>query len=382
MKTWKRVVLIVLYILASLGLLFYSFTQIDLGLTVSRIGIIQTAQRWFAHFGYFERPQSTFVYIGLLLLWFSLYALMLYLSHRKKISFHFIWTIIFVIVSISIFSYPAFSYDFFNYMFTAKTVALYHKNPYSVIPLDFTGFDPWIMFMRWTHLPSAYTPLWISLTIPLYLLSFGVFLPFLFLLKGIFSLSYVLSCIAIYLVSRKEKFLYPEKILVAFALNPLVIIESLISPHNDIVMMALVLWAYVFFIDKKHFVSVFFFALSIGLKFMTIFIFPMYFLRWNRKGLMMCMLFGFFLVLMQREVLPWYFLWLMPFAAFLSVYTEVLVILFGASLGLLLRYAPYLYLGNWDPPAMQWKSLLTLVPLICSIALAAGIFLKRIARKI
>ena len=57
MKTWKRVVLIVLYILASLGLLFYSFTQIDLGLTVSRIGIIQTAQRWFAHFGYFERSQ-------------------------------------------------------------------------------------------------------------------------------------------------------------------------------------------------------------------------------------------------------------------------------------------------------------------------------------
>jgi hypothetical protein len=183
-------------------------------------------------------------------------------------------------------------------------------------------------------------------------------------------------------VSRKEKFLYPEKILVAFAFNPLVIIESLISPHNDIVMMALVLWAYVFFIDKKRFVSVFLFALSIGLKFMTIFIFPMYFLQWNRKGLMICMLFGFFLVLMQREVLPWYFLWIVPFAALLSAYTEVLVILFGASLGLLLRYAPYLYLGNWDPPAMQWKSLLTLTPLICSIILAAGIFFKRIARKI
>ena len=236
--------------------------------------------------------------------------------------------------------------------------------------------------MRWTHLPSAYTPLWIFLTMLLYLLSFGVFLPFLFILKGIFSLSYLFSCIAIYIASRKEKFVNPEKILVSFALNPLVVIESLISPHNDIVMMTLVLWAYIFFINKNRWVSIIFFVSSIGLKFMTIFLLPAYIFRWDRRVMMYCMLFGFTFVLFQREVLPWYFLWLVPFAAFLSVYTEILVILFGASLGLLLRYAPYLYLGNWDPPAMQWKSLLTLVPLICSIALAAGIFLKRIAKKI
>ncbi|MBI5613857.1 hypothetical protein HY947_02945 [Candidatus Gottesmanbacteria bacterium] len=373
--------IVIAYSFASLGLLLYSFTQIDLGLAVSKLGIIQSSQRWFQSIGYFDRPLSTFLYIVLLIFWFSLYALMVYFSHKKKLPLHIIWTVIFVIVCISLISYPAFSYDFFNYMFTAKTVALYHKNPYAVIPLDFTGFDPWILFMRWTHLPSAYTPLWIVLTLPVYLLSFGAFLPFVFLLKGLFSLSYVLSCVALYAASKKEKLKNSELILVAFAFNPLVVIESLISPHNDIIMMALVLWAYVFFIEKKRWVSFFLFVSSIGLKFMTIFLIPAYFLKWNRKVILSCMLLGFALVLLQREVLPWYFLWLVPFMSLLSQSTEVFVILYGSSLALLLRYAPYLYLGNWDSPANLWKSLVTVLPVFCSFAVAGALFARRIMRR-
>lgn len=380
MKTWERIAVYLAFIAVSFGFLLYSFTQIDLGLTVSKFGIIQNVQRWFSQIGYFERPLSLYLYIALLCCIFSLYAIMLFFSYRKKVTLRTVGIVIGILVFILFLSYPSFSYDFFNYMFTAKTVALYHKNPYAVIPLDFTGFDPWILFMRWTHLPSAYTPLWIILTLPVYLLSLGVFLSFVFLLKALFTLSYILSCVAVFLVSKKEKLKNPELVLVAFALNPLVIIETLISPHNDIVMMALVLWAYVFFVEKKRWISFFLFALSVALKFMTIFLIPLYFLKWNRKIALCCMLVGFSLVLVQREVLPWYFLWLIPFLSLLSEYPEVLVMLFGSSIALLLRYTPYLYLGNWDPPATQWKMLVTVIPVLFAFVISGVLSVKRLLR--
>ena len=82
----------------------------------------------------------------------------------------------FCIIIVLVLSYPAFSYDIFNYMFTAKTVLLYHKNPYEVIPMQFISIDPWVNVMRWIHLPSAYTPIWILLSLPAYFFGFGTFL--------------------------------------------------------------------------------------------------------------------------------------------------------------------------------------------------------------
>ena len=126
---------------------------------------------------------------------------MLYLHTGKYLSFYLT-----IILSSSAFQFSVIRlFRMILITCSLQRPSLYIIKLYSVIPLDFTGFDPWIMFMRWTHLPSAYTPLWISLTIPLYLLSFGVF-SVLFLQGNFFSP--VLSCIAIYLQSQKVS--YPE----------------------------------------------------------------------------------------------------------------------------------------------------------------------------
>ncbi|MCX6793869.1 MAG: hypothetical protein NTY06_02075, partial [Candidatus Gottesmanbacteria bacterium] len=153
------------YILASIGLFLYSYTQVDLSLTLSRVSIYQTLEKYFQHIGYFDRPLSTGLYLILVVVFFLLYGFFLVAARKKTISVRTFWWTVGILTAILIFSYPAFSYDFFNYMFTAKTVLLYHKNPYGVIPLQFTGVEPWLSFMRWTHLPSAYTPFWILLTL-------------------------------------------------------------------------------------------------------------------------------------------------------------------------------------------------------------------------
>ena len=165
-KTQSFFLITVFYLLLSLCLLFYSYTQVDLNLTLSRAGSIQTIQKMFQYVGYYNRPLSTIIYLLLIGLFTGGYVYVLHLVKNKHISRSQIWHLIFITGGILVFSYPAaFSYDFFNYLFTAKTVVVYHQNPYLVTPLSFAGIDPWTNFMRWTHLTSAYTPFWIFLSL-------------------------------------------------------------------------------------------------------------------------------------------------------------------------------------------------------------------------
>lgn len=361
MKHFK--IIFFLYSLVALALLLYSYTQVDLNLTLSRVSVWQTLQKSFQYIGYYQRPLSLAVYLGLLAALFVLYFWLLSRIKKHAPSEKQLWQLISAVVLLLVLSYPAFSYDFFNYMFTAKTVLIYHKNPYSVIPLQFVGVDPWTNFMRWTHLPSAYTPLWIFLTLPPYLLGFGFFLVIMWNIKLMVAGFYLATVWGISKVLQKIEPKYKILGIAIFAFNPLVIIESLISAHNDIAMMALAVWALFFYLEKKPLTSFFVLALSVALKLMTIFLLPMYLWRWNRSLALIAMGAGFILVLFQREVLPWYFLWLMPFVALLPQNYNLTLFASAISLGLLLRYAPFLYLGHWNSPVPLIKLWVTTVPL-------------------
>lgn len=370
MKQFKLI--LILYVLVSVLLLLYSYTQVDLNLTLSRMSLWQTIQKSFQYLGYYQRPLSTGIFLGILAGLFALYYWILKLVKRKLITSRQLWLVIGVNVIILLWSYPAFSYDFFNYMFTAKTVLIYHKNPYVVIPLQFSGVDPWPNFMRWTHLPSAYTPLWILLTLPPYLLGFGLFLLILWNLKLLIAGFYLLTIWGIGEVLKKVDVKHQTLGMAIFALNPLIIIESLVSAHNDIVMMALGVYAMLFYLRYKPWSSFLLLALSIALKLMTIFLLPVVFWRWDRSRALVLMVIGLVLVLLQREVLPWYFVWIMPFVALLPQRWEVTLVAGGVSLGLLLRYAPFLYLGHWDNPVPLIKIWVTLAPSVVALLLVIG----------
>jgi hypothetical protein len=274
----------------------------------------------------------------------------------------------------------------FNYLFTAKTVLLYHKNPYTVIPLQFAGVDPFLTFMRWTHLPSAYTPLWISLSLVPYLFGFGYFLVILWNFKILMAAFYLLAAWAIWrvmLVLKKEDALTS---LVFFAFNPLIIIESLVSGHNDIVMMGLCMVGILFLVRKQWWSALMLLSLSVGLKLMTIFIFPWALYFWLTKKTVQIkhmyvavglFLLAFVLVIIRREFLPWYLVWILPFAALVSTNLIVRGAAVGASMGLLLAYSPYLYFGNWDGAVGDMRLLLGLVPLGVGVLLGCVLTIKR-----
>ncbi len=382
----KRVhTLTIFYIIASLLLFLYSFTQIDLNMTLSRVGLLQSAQKIFQNIGYYQRPLSTALYLGILAILFILYSLLLRSIRRGDMGERGFWRIVILTSSILISSYPAFSYDMFNYMFTAKTIAVYHQNPYEVIPLQFADIDVWTNFMRWTHLPSAYTPFWIFLTIPAYLLGFGFLLTTMWSIKLLVAVFHIATIVGIGKILEKVEPKYKVLGMAIFAFNPLIIIEDLVSSHNDVVMMAFAVWAIVLFLEKKKLASWFVFSLSVAAKLITITFIPVWFFI-SRKGtswrnwMLIFMIGGLLAVIATREVLPWYWVWILPFIALIPANQSLTSLSTAISLGLLLRYAPYLFLGNWDPPALLLKNIGTLLPIAVS-ALIVLWFRKFVPRK-
>src|SRR3989344_2200797 len=263
------------YILIIIALFLYSFTQVDLNLTLSQFSLWQIAQKFFQHIGYFNRPLSASFYIIIVLLLFGLYTFFLYLASKNKISKKRVWFLTIISTVILSFSYNAFSYDLFNYMFDAKIITHYAQNPYLHKALDFSN-DPMLNFMRWTHRTYPYGPSWLILTVPLSFIGFNFFLPTFFLYKFLSSLSFLGTA---YFISKILKKISPKNELYGltlFVFNPLIIIEVLVSSHNDLPMIFFAVLSLHLLINKKYFTSVLSLLFSIGIKFATFFLLPIF----------------------------------------------------------------------------------------------------------
>lgn len=379
-KNKSSIGIFVAYFVFVVLLFLYSYTQVDLNLTLSRVSFFQSIQKAFQYIGYYQRPFSAIVYIGIITALFLLYYKILVLVYKKKLNRKYIWGLIYGTVLVLIYSYPgAFSYDFFNYMFTAKTVLVYHKNPYEVTPLMFAGIDPWVNFMRWTHLSSAYAPLWIVLTLIPYALGFGYFLLIMINLKIFIALFYLLSCIVVEKILAVERPNESTFGLAVFALNPLIIVETLVSSHNDIVLSAFLLVSFWYLLYQDKVNALFWLSLSIASKLMTITVLPLYALKNNRGLMLMAMLFGLLVVVVKREFLPWYFVWIMPFIALMPHRKALLASSSILSLGLLLSYVPYLYIGSYTPQVQFVKTSIIIVSSIIAIVLffVSSVFYRR-----
>jgi alpha-1,6-mannosyltransferase len=263
------------YITTIVALFLYSFTQIDLSLTFSRIDFLHEIVKSFQYVGYFNRPLSTFIYVFLIVLLFNFYLGFLVLAYTKLLSKKMLWKLIIITTVILTFSYNAFSYDIFNYIFDAKIITHYQQNPYLHKALDFAG-DPMLSFMRWTHRVYPYGPVWLGLTVPLSFLGFQFFLPTFFLFKSLIAASFLGT---LYFIGKIFQKVAPEKEifgLVFFGLQPLIIIESLVSGHLDIVMFFFAAWAVYLLLQKKYLFSFLLLFVSIGIKFVTGFLLPLF----------------------------------------------------------------------------------------------------------
>ena len=357
----KIQLLVGLYLFTILGLFIYSYTQVDLSLTLSRLSIWQIVEKGFQYIGYFQRPLAASLYIVFLILLFANYSGLLIASKKKLLSRKNIWITILITGGILTFAYNAFSYDLFNYIFDAKVVTYYHSNPYMHYALQYPH-DPMLSFMHWVERTYPYGPLWLGVTIPFSFLGGQIFLITFYLFKSIATVSYLGTA---YFVEKTAQKISPNNslfALVLFAFSPLVIIEGLVSGHNDMVMIFFSTVAFYLLISQNMFGSLLSLLASIAVKFATGIWLPLWILLgWLQRrkskinyelfitGGVLLSIIPVVLATLRTNFQPWYFLYVLPFAV-LSKKSFIYVPFILFSFFALLQYIPFLYTGNWNPP--------------------------------
>lgn len=370
------------YLLPIICLAIYSYSQVDLNLTLNQNPLYLLFQQKLTNLGYLHRPLSTFIYLALIVSLFIIYCLLFILVKKGKLGKKAILPLAILTFLVLLFSYPAFSHDIFNYIFDAKVIWTYKQNPWKKAPFEFFG-DPMLRFMRWVHRPSVYPPGWVGLSLPVVIFAFDKFILQLFLMKSLIALFHLGTA---FLIFRILSEVTPKKQLlgtVFFAFSPVVIIENLISGHNDIAMSFFALLSIYLFLKKKWTFSFLSLLFSIGVKYVTAVFLPFWFLGYfliKKRGkinfslafriLAWVSLLIFAIFVFKFEFQPWYLMWVIPFAA-LAIRDKVLVGLTTAlSIAALLRYAPFLYYGYYNPPVPRIKLWLTIIPVGIWIFLA------------
>ena len=320
---------------------------------------------FYSGFALKERGVVSLIYILLILIFFVFYYFL-----YSRVTIKNLKKIILISVIFLFFSYPAvLSYDIFNYITTAKVTYFYLENPYIIYPIEFIG-EPYLEFTRAANKTALYGPFWIMLSGIPFISGFGNFILTLFNFK-LLSFSFYLGIS--YLIFKLTK--DPKKV-AFFALNPLVLIETVVSGHNDVVMMFFALFSLYFLKKNKYAFSVIFMVFSILIKLATVFLTPVFIyyfymklkkkrIDWDKIFMLSAtsMLAIFFLSPLREEIYPWYGIWFLTFAALIPKYKILRVFSVLLSFVLLLRYIPFMYLGTYFGPTPGIKILVTFIPI-------------------
>lgn len=318
---------------------------------------------------YRQRFLATAVYCGLVIGLFAIYIFFLKKIEKKDFTARIIWRIIFLGIVILFFAYPAFSYDLFNYMATSRVTFLYKENPYLVMPLEITN-EPMLKFMHAANKTALYGPVWILLTsLPHWLGKGNLFLS-IFTFKALVVSFYLLLVWLIWKLSNKNLWS-----LAFFALNPLVVIETLVNGHNDVVMMALAILSFSLLKRKKLILSFLALTASVLIKFATVCLVPVWIyafwlmikgkkINWSKVWLggTGTMLMIFLLSPLREELYSWYLIWPLSLVVFLPQKKILLPVLTAFSFGLMFRFAPFLYFDSWSGLTPKIKTIVSFVP--------------------
>jgi len=336
--------MIVLYLLLLSVFGIYSYSQIDVNLTLFQASGFLNFQHQMTQLGYFNRPISTAIFVSFIVLLSVLYYFFYRQAASDKLSIKKISLLIGGIAVIGLFSYPAFSHDIFNYIFDARVFAFHHANPYTSTALMFPD-DTWTRFMNWTHRTYPYGPTFLPITVLVYFLGLNKFVLTLFWFKTLAVTAYLGST---YFLYRLEK----SRAAILFALNPLIITEAIITSHLDIIMLFFSLWAYYLLVKNKRLSALVVLAVSIGIKYATVLFLPLFI--WKKippeKRLTWLILAAYAGALLQigtHELLPHYFIVPLGFSALSQSRILIWGIIIFSALLLILRYYSYLATGVW-----------------------------------
>lgn len=353
-------------IFAAYGLVLLSFTFFSYAFVDPNLFYLKKVYSGFVSQ---HRGLTTILYSFFIILFFILYSLFLWLLKKKILTISNIKWLIGITSFSLLFSYPAMlSYDIFNYTTTAKALFFYRENPYIIMPIEFAS-DPFLLYTHAANKIALYGPVWILLTGIPYFFGFGNFLLNILSLKLLIGVFYLGMVFLIWAISRN---IFSVAL---FALNPLVVVETLVSGHNDVVMMFFALFSFFLLAKKKVFLGVVFLMFSVLIKYATLLLLPLFAYgawkilkkqsvdwenMWHFSAWVMFI--AFFLSPIREEIYPWYAIWFLPFIALIPKKRLLLGISLVFSFSLLLRYTPYMFTGTYLGLTPLVKTIVSFTP--------------------
>lgn len=202
-------------------------------------------------------------------------------NNKQMVTFIIIVSVIFLIML------PLTSTDVFYYIGTGWSEAHYGVNPYytSVQELMQTNIDAKsdeiLLKMPgvWAGQTIVYGPIWPLICKILSGLSMGNLTLALLIYKIFNLILHLASAYLIYKITKGKKVL-----VLAYALNPLVLFDGITNVHNEMLVIFFVLLALYFFVRKKNmFFTIVFFALATAVKYFAILLVPFIVLYYYRK---------------------------------------------------------------------------------------------------
>ena len=388
---------IILYFLLTI----FSYAYTDLNLTLSQNPLVLQFISNMQQMGYFNRPQSSLIYILFIVFAFTLFLCNLGLFLKNKIGLTYLKYSSISNVIILIFAYPFLSSDLFNYIFDAKILITYHLNPYTHEALDFPN-DDWIRFMRWTHRYSPYGPLWIVLSCVPAILGFGKFILNFLMFKIFIAIFHLVNTLLIYKILKKTD---PKILLFGtafYTLNPLFLIEGVVNAHNDVLIATFLIFSVYFLIHKKNLHSLSMLVLGFFIKYIPILNLPwLLFIFFSKeknykRHIYLCLItLGIFTYVFstfgpdipfiskgstQVQFQPWYLFWTLPFIALIPSMWLIAAAI-SLSFGATLRYLPNLFYGDWSHiGTIQFMTTVTIIPLVFVLFIAAIVKTLRLGK--
>jgi hypothetical protein len=346
---------VLLFVICCLVLVAFSYGFVDYNFPL-------TIFRPYQHFFFKHRFLATLTFVTIVVVLFGLYFYCLQRAAKNQLTGQQTWRLIGLVVTLLFFAWPAFSYDIFNYIATARVTYFYKENPYLVMPIEFQG-EPMLKFMHAANKTALYGPTWILMTFIPHTLGQQNLLLTIYTFKLFIILFYLLVSWLVWRLSRRS-----VRSLTFFALNPLVIIETLVSAHNDVVMMSLVMISLYWFFQRRRILSWLALLFSTGIKFATVVLWPLWLFagRLSRErfiSLAAWLLFAVFLLSpLREEMYPWYFIWIIALAALVPKSKMLYWLTLSFSFGLLLRYTPWFATRRWDGITPVIKQIVTFTP--------------------
>ncbi|MFZ1721619.1 MAG: hypothetical protein WAU07_03890, partial [Microgenomates group bacterium] len=266
-------------------------------------------------------------------------------------------------------------------------------------------------FMHNTHTPAPYGYGWTGLSMIPFGLGFGMFFTTwfafkLFMISALYALYKGLQKLAVAMRGRE---LSVGQISLLF-LNPLFLIETISSAHNDVWMMALAVWSLAFVMDHKkgawHIIfSGLLLTASISIKYVTILIVPIWlflvirtFLKSKLQNIikkklriqsqiiesvfqksrdwanlfippiLSWILFIPLLTARSQQFHPWYLIWVITWLPFIST-TWWKWSLVALSISSLLRYLPWIANGAYSAQILASQKNITWIPFFIMVVL-------------